>query len=343
MHASLRLSFVLISVGALSACTVTATVSSGDAIAPGDDGGYVAPDSGSDVATGDTGTLAETGDDSGTVAEVGTTFMPPPDMNAYYARFIVATSAFENNAPFDICFAPWDGVSATPDSAYQGPLANSLGVTSFTAPEVTNYFPLTGMTAATNKLRVRLVVPGTDCSAAARFMPTAGGTVRPLTIKDDATDQFVVGYNSAIIYGSGGVDPTTMTFRLTALDQKDPINAPTVPTLQFFNGFSGMLGVTVKGTDGNSYTFGTGAVDYASYTSLPLSTASINISGLTLTPVGGAAVTLNVSTTFSPGYYWAFAYGTPTSLHIYLCPDSTKIASPGDVAIGVGSGGCSVY
>lgn len=282
----------------------------------------------------DTGTDTTPPADTGTTADTST-WVPPPDPSAYYVRFVVATSDFTTGADFDLCYLPWDGVtSASGTDTYIGPIANSLSG-SFTAPEVSNYYKL-DLNASHKTIRVRLVAKGSSCAESAKFSISVGGTSHLVSITDD-TAVFQPGYNTAIVFGN----ITTSSYNLLSLHDTDPTAAATSPTLQFFNGYNGSLAVTLTALDGTVYTLSTGAsVAFKSYVSLPFTataaTGDIHIKTVTFDPGGGAAkVDIGLTDySFGIGYYWAFAYGNSTDgLHFYLCGDSLKLATSGDVAV----------
>ena len=312
-------------------CTVTATDT-----ADGGDTGTVTGDTGIKPPT-DTGTPSETSPP----ADTGTTWVAPPDPTAFYTRFVVATSDFTDGTDFDVCYLPWDGTTPASDAdVYTGPLAAAFG-SSFSAPEVTNYYKLS-LDSSHQHIRIRLVAKGGDCTKASKFHINKDGADRIVSI-DDPTATFQQGYNTAIVFGN--VSAAT-SYHLLSVADPDPTAAASVPTLQFFNGYSGSLGISLKGTDGTTYTLSTGPIPFKAYVSLPFTTTApssgvINIASVTFTdPSGGSPVTISLSDfAFSTGYYWAFAYGNSIdALKLYLCSDSLAQASSGNVAVS----GCKI-
>ncbi len=285
----------------------------------------------------DTGTPDTTpGADTGTPGTDTSTWVPPPDSTAYYVRFVVATSDFTTGTDYDLCYLPWDGVTAaSATDVYKGPIANAFSG-SFSSPEVSEYFKL-DLDSTHTTARIRLVAKGSSCLESAKF--TIGtGPGNNVNITDDKAT-FQVGYNTAIIYGN--VTLASKPYNLLSIHDPDPTAAATVPTLQFFNGYNGPLSVTLTALDGTVYTLSTGSsVPFKSYVSLPFTTTAasgeIHIKTVTFDPGGGAAkVDIGLSDySFGVGYYWAFSYGNSTDgLHFYLCGDSLKLASSGDVAV----------
>lgn len=318
----------------VSGCTVTAedTSDASTDTGPGIDTGPGGDTNGTDTAPSDGGVDSSTTDTGG--ADVS--WVPPPDSTAYYVRFVVATSDFTAGTPYDVCYLPWDGVTApAATDTYTGPVADAYGGY-FTAPEVSNYFKL-NLDSSHKTVRVRLVAKGSDCSVAAKFHITVGGTDHIVSVEDDVAT-FQVGYNTAIVYGN--VDASS-SYKLSSIHDVDPTAAPSVATLQFFNGYAGGLSLTLTATDGTLYSLSTGAIPFKSYVSLPFTTATstgseIHIAKVTFDPGGGGApVDIGLTDyTFGIGYFWAFSYGNSTDgLHFYLCGDSLKTASSGDVAV----------
>ena len=171
----------MMSLGEAGCSAAPADASEGGAPPAADSG----VDSAADSATPDGG--ADGGADAAPDAEVESPFKPPPD-NGYYVRFVLATSDFAPGQPFDICFAPWNGNAVNPpaDADYVGPIAHSFGTT-FTAPEVLNYFKVaTAALPSAGPIALRLVNPNqASCAAAQRF--TIGGTATPLKVDDSTT------------------------------------------------------------------------------------------------------------------------------------------------------------
>jgi len=305
---------------AMAGCTATTDDNS--------DGG---PTEDSGVPPEDTGTPT----DGATNPDVYWT--PPPDPSAYYVRFVVATSDFTTGTPYDVCYLPWDGTTpASATDVYTGPIAAAFS-SHFSAPEVSEYFQLDGLDSGHETVRIRLVAAGGDCTQASKFSIDVGGTTHVVSVEDDPAT-FSAGYNTAIVYGN--VDDST-GYQLLSMHDADPSAPPDVPTLQFFNGYSGDLSITLTATDGTSYTLSSGPVPFKAYLSLPFTTSTpasgvISIANVTFDPGGGATpISIGLSDySFDIGYYWAFSYGNTTDgLNFYLCGDSLKVASDGDVAV----------
>jgi hypothetical protein len=342
---------LLVAAFAGTACTVTSS---------DNDAGPTTTPTGDDSGTGGTTDTGTTGDDSGSgMTDTGTTgsdacdnffCQPPPSTSPVFARFVLASSDFATGTNFDICYAPWDGnTGAYPmDGAYQGPIAAQVsgGSGNFTSPEVTYYFPLLGVDGSSvNKVAVRLVAAGTSCAGSNRFK-LGGSTIK---VDDSMAGNLVAGYNTVVVYGNLG---TSSTFTLTDHFFEDPTKAPSVPTLEFFNGYtdgsSPTIGFTFTGSDGTVYNFnGASGLNYGSYTELPLQFtgsfgAAISINTAAFTINGGSALNISLGGfSLAAQYYWGFAYGTSptTDFHFYLCPDNVAVASSSGYAVT----GCNIY
>ena len=338
---------------ALGGCTVTVQDTSDAAAdsgtvsetgAPADTGTTPTDTGSTDTYTADTGTTDTYTDDTGTTVDSTTadtsSWVSPPDPAAYYARFVVATSDFTDGSDFDVCYLPWDGTTPASDAdVYTGPIAAALGG-SFSAPEVTNYYSI-ALDSAHRHMRIRLVAKGSDCTKASKFHIFKDGADRIVSI-DDPTATFQVGYNTAIVFGN--VSAST-SYHLLSVADPDPTGAATVPTLQFFNGYNGGLKLTLTGTDGTKYVLSSGAsIPFKAYVSLPFTTGSasgtVDIKEISFDNGSGTPVVIGLTDfAFSTGYYWAFSYGNSTDgLKFYLCGDSLKVASTGDVALS----GCKI-
>ena len=109
----------------------------------GDDGGST-PAGGAGAGAGGSGGATTKADGEGDVR----------------VRFIVATPELSTGTGFDVCY-----LAGATSGDYKGPLANGFG-SSFSAPEITRYFPVN---AAGKYLATRVVKAGAGCGEGDRL------------------------------------------------------------------------------------------------------------------------------------------------------------------------------
>jgi hypothetical protein len=317
MAIKLRYSVPFIAAGAIAFAVGCSSTDSSTA-----DGGDAPPptDSGTDSI------VPETGDDT----------LPPdssPPENPDYStptsdvllRFVAGTSELATGTDFDICWKQ-DSTAAT----YNGPIAKALSA-SFTAPEITKFFSLTGI-VADKPVMIRLVKKDSaNCDLTSRFKSSSGFD---LAINDDKTHNLKVGYNTAVIWGQASA---TNGYSLNSFVYQDPTAKATSPTVQFFQSLSGAtLSLTLKDSTGAAFTLSGGAdLAYGSYFEIGLGksyTSAVDIKSLDFAISGGTTFTFNpAGYSMYNGYYWMIAYDTVATPKAYVCTPQVQLAKTGDV------------